>query len=63
MLASLAAAAASFDRGNITAGDNQLQAFQNKLRAQVMPFDAALAGELTRAAQEVIDGVDRRVVP
>ena len=63
LLASLAAAAAAFDRGNLTAGDNQLQAFQNKLRAHVMPFDAALAGELTQAAQEVIDGVDRRVVP
>ncbi len=63
LLASLDAAAAAFDRGNTTAGNNQLQAFQNKLRAQVIPFDAALASELTRAAQEVIDGVDWSVVP
>jgi len=60
-LASLAAAAAAFDRGNVNAGDNQLQALQNKLRAQVMPFNATLAGELIRATQEIIDGTAGRV--
>jgi len=61
LLASLAAAAAAFDRGNVNAGDNQLQALQNKLRAQVMPFNATLAGELIRATQEIIDGTAGRV--
>jgi len=63
LLVSLAAAVAAFDRGNVPAGANQLQAFQNKLRAQIMPFNAALANEFIRAAQNVIDRTDTRVPP
>ena len=55
LLASLESAAASFDRGNGTAGLNQLQAFQNKVLAQITPLDPSLAAILIRTAQEIID--------
>jgi hypothetical protein len=51
----LEAACHSFASQNLRAGLNQLGAFQNKLRAQVAPDDPALAEELSRAAQEVIE--------
>jgi hypothetical protein len=53
LLATLKAASASFERGNLVAGLNQLHAFQNKVRAQVA--DAVLADQLTKAAQVVMD--------
>jgi hypothetical protein len=57
LLASLQSAAASFERGNTTSGINQLQAFQNKVRAQILPLDPALAAALMDAAQEIIDAL------
>ena len=54
LLVSLQAAAASFDRGNPVPGVNQLQAFQNKVRAQVAPSYPALADQLIAAAQAII---------
>ena len=57
LVASLKAAGASFDRGSVGSGINQLGAFQNKVRAQVGPVDAKLAVELTRAVQVVIDAM------
>jgi hypothetical protein len=57
LIATLEAAIASFERGNATSGLNQLGAFQNKVRAQVAPFDATLAAELIAAAQTIIDAV------
>jgi len=57
LFASLKEVIASFERGNFTAGSNQLRAFQKKLQAQVAPFDPALADELTAAAQVVIDAL------
>ncbi len=57
LLASLGAAAASFERGHFTAGANQLEAFQHKVRAQVAPFAPKLAEELIRAAQTILDAL------
>jgi hypothetical protein len=57
LVASLKAAGASFDRGSVGSGINQLEAFQNKARAQVAPVDAGLAEELSKVAQQIIDRV------
>jgi hypothetical protein len=57
LIASLKAAAASFDRGSCQAGLNQLEAFQNKVRAQVTREHPDAARELGRLAQIIIDGV------
>ncbi len=48
---------ASFERGNLTSGDDQLAAFQNKVRAQVARMEAALADELFKAALRMIQEV------
>jgi len=48
---------ASFKRGNVDSGINQLKAFQNKVAAQVARIDAALAGELIDRAQRIIEEV------
>ena len=55
LIATLKAAAASFDDGRVQPGVNQLNAFQNKVRAQVAPLDQALADSLINAAQVIID--------
>jgi hypothetical protein len=55
--AALAAAIASIDRSNPTAAINQLQAFQNQVRAQVAPLDAALADTFILDAQQAIDAL------
>jgi len=55
LIATLKAAAASFDRGSLGSGVNQLQAFQNKVSAQVAKEDPALAAFLIRNAQLLID--------
>jgi hypothetical protein len=60
LLATLSAALASFDRGNVTSGANQLAAFQNKVRAQVARIDAVLANELIATAQRIIQDVTGR---
>jgi hypothetical protein len=57
LMASLGAAAASFERGNFTAGANQLEAFQHKVRAQVVPSAPQLGEELTSAAQTILDAL------
>jgi type VI protein secretion system component Hcp len=55
---SLRAAIASFQRGNTTAAVNQLQAFENKVRAQRgKSIDPALADELLAAAERIIEAV------
>jgi hypothetical protein len=53
LIASLKAAAASFDRGRFDTGANQLHALQNKLRAQIAPHDAEAAGIILRAIEEI----------
>ena len=60
LIASLKAAAASFDRDNWNSGGNQLEAFLNKLRAQVTKIDAALAERWERKARMVWDAVPSR---
>ena len=55
--ATLAAAIASIDRSNPAAATNQLLAFQNQVRAQVAPLDAALADTFVQAAQHVISAL------
>jgi poly(3-hydroxybutyrate) depolymerase len=59
LMASLRAAVVSFERGNLTAGANQLEAFQHKLRAQVMPFAPELAQDLIGAAQTILDALQQ----
>jgi hypothetical protein len=55
LLATLAAAEAAINRGNMTAALHQLEAFQNKVRAQLLRVNPALADQLIQAAQEVMD--------
>lgn len=55
MVASLKAAMLSFEKGDFTSARNQLRAFQNKVGAQIAPFDAELAARLTERAQQLID--------
>ena len=57
LIATLSAALAAIDRSNPTAAINQLQAFQNKVRAQVLPLDPELAEQFIQAAQEIIDAL------
>ncbi len=52
LTATLRAAQASIERGNPVSATNQLQAFQNKVRAQVA--DPALARQFIEAAQQAI---------
>jgi hypothetical protein len=55
LLASLNAALASFDSDNLRTGINQLQAFQNKVRAQIERGHPTLAGQLMNAVRQMID--------
>lgn len=48
----------SFDAGDFRTGVNQLQAFQNKVRAQVAPTDPAAAQIFHDLAQDIIDAVE-----
>jgi len=60
LIATLNAAAASFQRGSYIAGINQLQAFQNKVRAQIAPLNPDLAAELNEAVRQVIEAVSTK---
>jgi hypothetical protein len=57
LMTSLEQAGDSMNRGSAGAAVNQLQAFQNKVRAQVLPFDPALANQLIALAQSIIDSI------
>ncbi len=57
LTASLGAVVASLSRGNATSAMNQLQAFQQKLRAQVVSHDEALAAIFIQATQDIIDAL------
>jgi hypothetical protein len=61
LLSSLQAARASFEATHRAAGLNQLQAFQNKVRAEVRRSDQTLADDLTEAAQQIIDRATREL--
>jgi len=54
LLATLAAAMTALDRGNVVAACNQLAAFADKARAQVMPVDFDLAREFIAAAERIV---------
>jgi len=54
----LHAARQSIERGNTISAVNQLQAFQNKVRAQVEPRNPILAASFVQAAQEIIDALN-----
>jgi hypothetical protein len=58
LIASLKAAGASFDRGSQGAAENQLKAFQNKVRAQVAPHWPVEAAAFIRCTQRILDAVD-----
>jgi hypothetical protein len=60
LAAILNGAMAAFNRGNWFAAVNQLQAFQYKVRAQIAPFDPALAEMLASTAQKILDAVTGR---
>jgi len=59
LLAILQESAASFDRGDFTSGINQLQEFQNQVRAEIAPSDSAVASTLVQAAEQVLNAVGR----
>jgi uncharacterized repeat protein (TIGR01451 family) len=58
LIASLKAAGASFDRGSMNSGLNQLNAFQNKVRAQIMRDNRAEATAFIASAQRIIDAIN-----
>jgi hypothetical protein len=58
LISSLKSAAESFARGSVVSGLNQLEALQNKLRAQVAPTNPAEAQFLSECVQKIIDAVD-----
>jgi len=58
LIASLKAACASFDRGSCVSGVNQLEAFQNKVRAQISRENPALADEINALVQKLLDSID-----
>jgi len=57
LLAVLNAAQASFERGNFGAAVNQLEAFENKVRAQIQAADQSLADVLLDTAQKILNAV------
>lgn len=54
LVATLAAAHDSIDRGDYTPAINQMHAFQLKVHAQVAPLNPVLAKKLNRAAEDII---------
>jgi len=58
LLAALRATLASIDRSQPAVAINQLEAFKNKVLAQVMPVDPDLAAQLLAAAQAIIDALN-----
>jgi hypothetical protein len=58
LIASLKAAQASFDRGNPVSGRNQLEAFINKVQAQVGKANPAEAAAFIACAQAIIDAIN-----
>ena len=58
LIASLKAAQASFDRGNLISGRNQLEAFQNKVAAQVARENPAAAAAFIECVQRILDAIN-----
>jgi hypothetical protein len=57
LIASLKAAEASFDRGSMESGMNQLHAFQNKVRAQIAKANPAEAAAFIASVQRILDAI------
>jgi hypothetical protein len=57
LIATLKAAAASFERGNVNAAFNQLHAFENKVRAQIATHNPAAAQAFLDCAQNILNAV------
>jgi hypothetical protein len=62
LLSSLRAALASIDRSQPAVAINQLEAFKNKVLAQVMPVDPDSAAQLLADAQAIIDALNDGMV-
>jgi hypothetical protein len=58
LIASLKAAQASFDRGNPISGRNQLEAFINKVQAQVAKDNPAAAAAFIECVQRILDAIN-----
>lgn len=58
LIASLEAACTSLDRGDLTSGLSQLESFQNKVRAQIVPRWPADAKAILDCAHRIIDAID-----
>jgi hypothetical protein len=58
LLTTLNAALDSINSGETIAAFNQLEAFKNKVRAQVMPDSSALADILIQTAQQLVDSLN-----
>jgi hypothetical protein len=58
LIATLKAAGASFDRGDFIPALNQLQAFQNKVAAQIARGNPDDAAAFIKCAQQIIDAVN-----
>jgi hypothetical protein len=58
LIASLKAAQASFDRGNLISGRNQLHAFINKVQAQVARENPAAAAAFIECVQRILDAIN-----
>lgn len=58
LIATLEAARASFDGGNFGSAVSQLEAFQNKVRAQILPRNPTAAAAFIAAAQAFINEHD-----
>jgi hypothetical protein len=63
LAATLRAAAAAIERNNFIAAINQLQAFQNQVRAQVAPYDPVLAARLIDSARTIVTALNGHANP
>ena len=57
LISSLKAAAASFDRGNYESGLNQLNAFRNKVQAQIAKDNPAEAAAFIECADRIVQAI------
>jgi PKD repeat protein len=57
LIAVLTAALRSVEKGNLTPALNELQAFQNQVRAQLASSDPALAASFIQSAQDIVDAL------
>jgi TRAP-type mannitol/chloroaromatic compound transport system substrate-binding protein len=61
LIATLKAASASFERGEVQAGLNQLRAFENKVRSQLTKSYPTAAEVFTEYAKQITDCVNDQI--